>query len=96
MKSLLFSFVLSAVAFSLLTCGNDVPEINNPNPNPPTTPGPNGELTDEQRLAVLNEASKTVYMTGDLKSDAAQQILLAWIKSRPEFAESGIVKGNAL
>ncbi|MEJ1240611.1 IPT/TIG domain-containing protein [Chryseolinea sp. T2] len=93
MKSLLFVFILSVVGFSLLTCGSDVPVVN-PTPNPPTTPGPNGEITDEQRLAVLKEASKTVYMIGDLKSDAAQQILLAWIKSRPEFAESGIARGN--
>ena len=53
-----------------------------------------GPITDEQRLAVLQECADFVNALGDLKSDAAQQIVVAWLKTRPEFEEADTLDGN--
>ena len=51
-------------------------------------------LTDEQRLQVLNECGVVAKSLGDLKSDAEQQALVTYLKSRGEFVDAGAGEGN--
>ncbi len=78
-----------------MTCGES-PELSmpNPGPGPGPAPGPILDITDEQRFAVLNECALFMEALGDLKSDGTQQVLVAWLKARPEFKEAGILGGN--
>lgn len=65
------------------------------NPNPPVPPPPLGtSLTEEQRMTVLNECSTFVNAIGDIRSDPAQQVIAAFLKSRPGFKDAGIHSGN--
>lgn len=91
MKNALIICMMVAVSIIMLTCG-EAPELGVPNPGP--TPGPKLELTDEERLVVLKECSQTIDLLGDLKQDVAQQVLVAWFKSRPEFEDAGISNRN--
>jgi len=95
MKNALITCMMVGVSLLMLTCG-EAPELSipNPGPNPGPTPGPKLTLTDEERLAVLKECSQTVDLLGDLKQDAAREVLVAYLKSRPEFANAGNEEGN--
>jgi len=93
MRNALFISLITAASILLLTCGEA--EIQPPpTPGPGTGPPASGPLTDEQRLAVLKECKDFVNALGDLKSDAAQQVLVAWLKTRPEFEEADTLGGN--
>src|SRR6187455_1400462 len=92
MRNALFISLVTAVSILLMTCGET--EIM-----PPPTPAGSGPpasvpLTDEQRLAALKECKVFVDALGDLKSDAAQQILVSWLKTRPEFEEADTLGRN--
>lgn len=90
MKNALIISMLAGVSLLLLACGES-PDLGVPNPNPP---GPKLVLTDEERLAVLKECSQTVDLLGDLKQDAVREVLVAYLKARPEFADAGNEEGN--
>ena len=93
MRNALFISLITAASIVLLTCGET--EIQPPPaPGPGTGPPASGPLTDEQRLAALKECKDFVNTLGDLKSEAAQQVLVAWLKSRPEFEEADTLGGN--
>ena len=93
MRNALVISLITAASILLLTCGET--EIQPPPiPGPATGPPASSPLTDEQRLAVLNECKVFVNALGDLKSDAAQLVLVAWFKSRPEFEEADTLGGN--
>ena len=96
MKSALISCMIIVVAMLLLTCSGS-PEVVSPNPtipNPNPGTGPILELTDEQRIVVLDECSAIARTLGDLKDEASQQILVAWLTARREFESAGISRGN--
>jgi hypothetical protein len=95
MKNAFIAFLIAGIGMLLLACSG-APDLVPPNPNPPI-PGPGGpilELTDEQRIAVLNECGAFADVLGDLKSDAAQQALVTYLKSRPEFEAADTAAGN--
>ena len=52
------------------------------------------KISDEDRLKVLEECATFVELLGDLTSDVAQQTLVQWLKTRPEFEEAGISDKN--
>ena len=95
MRKALIISLITATSILLLTCGET--EIQ---PPPPPIPGPgngppaSGPITDEQRLAVLKECKDFVNALGDLKSEAVQQVIVGWLKARPEFEDAGIAEGN--
>jgi hypothetical protein len=96
MKSALISCMIIIVAMFLLTCSGS-PEVVSPNPtipNPNPGTGPILELTDEQRIAVLDECGAVADALGDLQSDAQQQALVTYLKSRGEFEDAGAMGGN--
>lgn len=94
MKNALNICVMILVSIIMLTCV-DAPElVPNPGPMPGPTPGPKLVLTDEERMAVLKECSQMVDLIGDLKQEAAQQVLVAWLKTKPEFADAGAEGGS--
>ena len=93
MRKALIVSLISAASIFLMTCGeSDI--------KPGPTPGPgnglpdSGPITDEQRLAVLKECADFVNALGNLKSEVAQQVLVAWLKARPEFEEADMLDGN--
>ena len=77
----------------MLTCAETPELLPNPGPNPGPT-GPKLTLTDEERIAVLKECSQMVDLIGDLKQEATQQVLVAWLMSRPEFVDAGAEDGS--
>jgi hypothetical protein len=92
MRNALIISLITATSILLVTCGEtEVDPV--PTPGPGTGP-PTGSITDEQRLAVLKECHEFVTALGDLRSDAAQQLLVAWLKTRPEFEEADTLGGN--
>ena len=92
MNNLLSVCLIVCVAWLALTCssGEDVLQQNPPG----SQPAPSDNLTDEQRLAVLNECRSFVNSLGDFTSETVQQVIVAWIKTRPEFEAAGIESGN--
>ena len=93
MRNALFISLITAASILLLTCGEA--EIQPPPiPGPGTGPPASGPITDEQRLAALKECSDFVNALGDLRSESVQQILVAWLKARPEFEEADTLGGN--
>ena len=92
MRNALIISLITAASILLVTCGET--ELKPaPTPGPGTGP-PTGPITNEQRLAVLKECHDFVTALGDLRSDAAQQLLVAWLKTRPEFEEADTLGGN--
>ena len=94
MKNALIASLISGIVVLLLACSGS--ELIPPNP-PIPGPGPGGpilNLTDEQRIAVLNECGTVAESLGDLKSDAQQQALVTYLKSRGEFEDAGAMEGN--
>jgi len=88
MRNAFIISLITSISILLMTCGET--EIK-----PTPTPGPvSGSITDEQRLAALKECADFVNALGDLKSDVAQQTLVTWLKTRPEFEEAEILEGN--
>ena len=75
-----------------MTCGESLEPI--PNNIPVTTSPPVTVLSDEDRLKVLDECAKFVELLGDLTSDVAQQALVQWLQTRPEFEAAGISDKN--
>ena len=97
MKTALITSLIAGIAMLLLACsGSDIipPTPNPPVPGPPQGGGPILNLTDEQRLQVLNECGVVAKSLGDLKSDAEQQALVTYLKSRGEFVDAGAGEGN--
>ena len=97
MKNALIASLIAGIGMLLLACsGADIipPTPNPPLPGPPQGGGPILNLTDEQRIAVLNECGAAADALGDLKSDAAQQTLVTYLKSRGEFEDAGAMNGN--
>ena len=93
MRKALVISLITAASILLLTCGEA--EIQPPlTPGPGTGPSASGLITDEQRLAVLKECKDFVNALGDLKSEAVQQVIVSWLKTRPEFEDAGIAEGN--
>jgi len=93
MKRALIASLISGIGMLLLACsGSELIPPNPPLPGPGT--GPILNLTDEQRIAVLNECGTFADALGDLKSDAAQQALVTYLKSRPEFEDADTAAGN--
>ena len=90
-QNALFATLIAGIGMLFLTCSSN-PDIISP--NPPIPGGPVLTLTPEQRLQVLKEAATFVNALGDLRSEAAQQTLVAWLKTRPEFEEAEILEGN--
>ncbi|MEO5980022.1 MAG: hypothetical protein ABIS36_09705 [Chryseolinea sp.] len=82
-----FSLLL-VVGIIAMTCGESPDVIPNGQPGPGTPPMT--EISDEDRMKVLDEAGKFVELLGDLKSELAQQTLVQWLQTRPEFKEAGI------
>jgi hypothetical protein len=72
-----------------MTCSDAIEEIPTPNGNNP--PSVTGTISDEDRLKVLDECKTFARLLGDLTSDAAQQTLVQWLNTRPEFEEAGII-----
>ena len=98
MKRALIFFLIIAAAILLLDCGGS-PEAVAPNPplpapGPGTGNGPLLQITDEQRLAALKECRDFAGALPDLKLETTQQVLVAYLKSRPEFEDAGILHGN--
>src|SRR5687768_13780872 len=92
MRNALIISLIAATSILLVTCGES--EVHPaPAPGPGNNP-PTGSITDEQRLAVLKECHDFVTSLGDLRSDAAQQLLVTWLKTRPEFEEADTLGGN--
>jgi hypothetical protein len=89
-KNVLVAYLMAGML--LLACSSG-PDLIPPNP-PSPGPGPILELTDEQRIAVLNECGAFADALGDLKSDATQQTLVTYLKSRGEFEDAGATDGN--
>lgn len=78
----------------MLTCAEAPDVVPNPGPGPGPNPDPKLVLTDEERMEVLKECSEMVDIVGDLKQETAQQVLVAWLKSRPEFVDAGAEEGS--
>lgn len=96
MKKALIPAVILGIGMLMLTCsGSDLIPPTPPPPGPgPGTGGPILNLTDEQRIAVLNECGTFADALGDLKLDATQQLLVTYLKSRGEFADADAENGN--
>src|SRR5688572_25520951 len=94
MRNALFLSLITAASILLLTCGETEVQPPPPTPGPGTVPPASGPITDEQRLAVLKECKDFVNAIGDPKSEAEQQLIVSWLKARPEFADAGIAEGN--
>ncbi len=93
-QNALFANLIVGMGILLLACTGSSDIIA---PNPPVSgpgTGPILNLTAEQRLQVLKEAATFVNTLGDLKSETAQQALVAWLQTRPEFEEAEILEGN--
>ena len=88
--------VILCVALIVLGCGSGEDILQqNPPPNPPGQLPPSGtDLTDEQRMTVLNECGTFIDALGDFKSDAAQQVIASYLKTRTEFKDAGVQLGN--
>ncbi len=91
-KQIIRSFLIMVTCIVAMACGESVEVI--PNNPPGTTNPPMTEISDEDRLKVLDECATFVELLGDLKSDASQQVLVQWLKARPEFEEAGISDQN--
>ncbi|MEJ1239315.1 hypothetical protein WBG78_14355 [Chryseolinea sp. T2] len=92
MKTALSVALLISVAMALLTCGGAEDLLQqNPTGNLPL---PGDPLTDEQRMAVLEDCRTFVNALGDITSDKAQQAIVEWLQSRPEFEDAGMESGN--
>jgi hypothetical protein len=76
MKNALIASLIAGIGMLLLACSDADIIPSTPNPQPPQGGGPILSLTDEQRIAVLNEYGAAADALGDLKSDAAQQTLV--------------------
>ena len=85
MKNALNVCVMIIGSLIMLTCAEAPELLPNPGPNPPGPEGPKLTLTDEERMAVLKECSQMVDIIGDLKEEAAQQALVAWLQTRPSM-----------
>ena len=94
MKNALNICVMIIGSLIMLTCAEAPELLPNPGPNPPGPGGPKLTLTDEERMAVLKECSQMVDIIGDLKEEAAQQALVAWLQTRPEFVDAGAEDGS--
>jgi hypothetical protein len=95
MKNALVASLIAGIGMLLLTCsGSEVIPLTPPLLGPGAGPGPILNLTDEQRITVLNECGAVADALGDLKSDAAQQALVTYLKSRGEFVDAGAMDGN--
>jgi len=91
-KKIIRSFLMIVTGIVGMTCSESLEVI--PNNPPGTTNPPVTEISDEDRLKVLNECAKFVELLGDLTSDVAQQALVQWLQTRPEFKEAGISDKN--
>ena len=81
----------------MLACSSGsefIPPTPPPPPGGPGTGAPILNLTDEQRITVLAESGAFADALGDLKSDAAQLLLVTYLKSRGEFADADAENGN--
>jgi len=93
MRNVFVTSLITSISILLMTCGETEMKPP-PTPGPGTGPPASGPITDEQRLAVLKECSDFVNAIGDLRSAAAQQLLVTWLKARPEFEEADTLGGN--
>ena len=91
-KKIIRSFLIIVIGIVAMTCSESLEVI--PNNPPGTTNPPVTEISDEDRLKVLDECATFVDLLGDLTSDVAQQALVQWLKTRPEFEEAGISDKN--
>ena len=89
MNTRLSARVILCAALIALGCGSGE-DILQQNPPPPS----GGNLTDEQRMSVLNEISTFVNSLGDFKSEEAQQTIATYLKARSEFMDAGVQSGN--
>lgn len=95
-QNALFVTLIAAIGMLMLACsgGPDLIPPNPPIPGPGPGTGPILNLTDEQRITVLDECGTFAEALGDLKSDAQQQALVTYLKSRGEFEDAGAMEGN--
>jgi hypothetical protein len=84
--------LIMVTGIAAMTCSEaieeiPIPPVNNP---PPVT----GTISDEDRHKVLEECAAFVDLLGDLTSDVAQQTLVQFLMTKPEFEEAGILGKN--
>ena len=95
MKNTLIPAVILGLGMLMLACsGSDLIPPTPPPPGPGPGSGPILNLTDEERIAALNECGTFADALGDLKLDATRQLLVTYLKSRGEFAEADAENGN--
>ncbi|HMG93426.1 MAG TPA: hypothetical protein VK589_25385 [Chryseolinea sp.] len=75
-----------------MTCSEAIEEIPIPSGNNPP-PGTEA-ISDKDRHKVLGECAAFVDLLGDLRSEVAQQTLVQWLNTRPEFEAAGILENN--
>jgi len=77
----------------MFACGSDENE-NPPNPNNPNVPGT--PVTDDKRIAVLEECRVKVEELNNIKKLEEKVQLIAWLLQKSEFQSAGLLEGNGV
>ena len=87
-KQIIRSCLIIVTGIVAMTCSEGLEDI--PNIVPPGTE----TISDEDRYKVLEECATFVDLLGDLTSDVAQQALVQFLNTKPEFEAAGISGKN--
>lgn len=91
-KQIICTLLMMVIGIVAITCSEVIEEIPIP---PGNNPPPGTEtISDKDRHKVLEECAAFVDLLGDLTSDVAQQTLVQFLMTKPEFEEAGISGKN--
>ncbi len=84
--------LIMVTGIAAMTCSEAIEEIPIPTGNNP--PPVTETISDKDRHKVLQECGAFVDLLGDLTSEVAQQALVQFLMTKPEFEEAGISDKN--